>query len=88
MTEIQELRADIAVLTEKVEESTGVQIRQEVLVTRMDKEVFGNGGPGLIKEMVRIRTLMKINMGVFAVVGVSTVAALVALFFQGIQHSP
>jgi hypothetical protein len=69
MTEIQQLRAEIKDLQVKQVKSYGKTSAMSVTVAKMDKELFGNGRPGLVQQMGEVQTTQKMILKAMWMIG-------------------
>lgn len=69
MTEIQQLRTAIHTLQEDQKDSAGVTIAMSVTVKKLDRELFGNGRPGLVEKMGEVQITQKLMLKAMWLIG-------------------
>lgn len=69
MSEIQQLRNDIHDLQEDQKDTAGVTNIMSVTVSKLDRELFGNGRPGLVEKMGEVQTTQKLMLKAMWLIG-------------------
>lgn len=73
------MEADFIRLEEKVDEINDHVCSMSPMVKRADREVFGNGRPGLSTQMADIRATQRFALKVLGTLGVAGLSALGAI---------
>ncbi len=73
------MQDDIIRLEEKVDEIGNHVCSMSPMVKRADREVFGNGRPGLSTQMADIRATQRLALKVLGTLGVAGLTALGAI---------
>jgi len=69
MSDIQQLRNDIHTLREDQKDTAGITNIMSVTVSKLDRELFGNGRPGLVEKMGEVQTTQKLMLKAMWVIG-------------------
>lgn len=73
MTEIQQLRKAIHDLQEEQKDSAGMTSAMSVTVSKLDRELFGNGRPGLVEKMGEVQITQKLMLKAMWIIGTAVV---------------
>lgn len=83
MTDLQDLRKDVHDLRDDQQETARSCYTMAITMGKLDREIFGNGRPGLVEKMGEVQTTQKMMLkamwiigGALTTVGVGIIGAL------------
>ncbi len=76
------MQDDMIRLEDKVDEISGHVCSMVPLVEKADREVFGNGRPGLSTQMADIRATQRLALKVLGALGVAGLGMLCTILFS------
>jgi len=69
MSEIQQLRSDVHDLRDDLQDSASQTTMMCVTVAKLDRELFGNGRPGLVEKMGEVQITQKMMLKAMWLIG-------------------
>ena len=79
---LQDVESDLAHMKERHEALAATCMSTSQTVARMDRELFGNGQPGLVVQVAQLQQSVKLLMKVAGVVGTGIILGLVGIFLK------